>query len=143
MSCQSGMGVTIDFATSSFSAQITGISGGDLIREWYDATHFGSAVGTDFADVRWMEQCPGQLASVSDITVEIIYDMDSLPPIDQVEEVITIQSPPKVGQATGARLVFTGGMSQYNGASFGMKDLRRGQFTLKVTGPPEYTAGAA
>lgn len=140
--CQSGMGVTIDFATTSFSAQVTGISGGDMIREWFDKTHFESAVGTDFAGVRWMEQCPGQLASVSDIVVEILYDMDALPPIDQPAEVITIQSPPKVSQTTGASLVFTGGMSQYNGASFGMKDLRRGQFTLKVTGPPEYTAGA-
>lgn len=141
--CQSGMGVTITFADSAFAGQITGISGGDLVREWFDATHFASAVGTDFADVRWMEQCPGQLASVSDIVVEILYDMDLLPPIDQPEEVITIQSPPKVGQTTGAKLVFTGGMSQYNGASFGMKDLRRGQYTLKVTGPPEFTAGAA
>lgn len=142
MSCQSGMGVTIDFYESAFSAQITGISGGDLIREWYDSTHFGSPAGDDFDGVRWMEQCPGQLASVSDITVEILYDMDAQPPIDQPEEVITIQSPPKIGQTTGASLVFTGGMSQYNGASFGMKDLRRGQFTLKVTGPPEYTAGS-
>ncbi len=143
MTCTTGMGVTITFADSAFSAQVTGLSGGDLIREWYDSTHFESAVGTDFAGVRWMEQCPGELASVSDIVVEIIYDIDALPPIDQPEEVITIQTPLKGAEATaGSKLVFTGGMSQYNGASYGMKDLRRGQFTLKVTGPPEFTAGA-
>ena len=141
--CQSGMGVTIAFEDSAFAGQITGISGGDMVREWYDSTHFGSAVGTDFADVRWMEQCPGQLASVNDIVVEILYDMDLLPPIDQPVEQITIQSPPKIGQATGAMLVFQGGMSQYGGPSLAMRDLRRGQYTLKVTGPPEFTAGAA
>lgn len=140
--CQSGMGVTIAFEDSEFSAQITGISGGDMIREWYDKTHFGSPVGTDFNDVRWMEQCPGQLASVSDIVVEIITDMDVLPPIDQPVEQITIQSPPKTGQTTGAKIVFQGGMSQFNGPSFQMRDMRRGQYTLKVTGPLEFTAGA-
>lgn len=140
--CQSGMGVTIDFATTDFSAQITGISGGDLVREWFDKTHFGSAVGSDFDGVRWMEQCPGDLASVTDIVVEIIFDLDVLPPIDQPAEVITIQSPPKTGQTTGGKLVFTGGMTNYKGASFVMKDLRRGQYTLKVSGSPEFTAGA-
>jgi hypothetical protein len=58
-----------------------------------------------------------------------------------VEE-ITIQSPPKIGQTTGAMLVFQGGMSQYGGPSLAMRDLRRGQYTLKVTGPPEFTAGS-
>jgi hypothetical protein len=141
--CQSGMGVTIVFEDSEFAGKVTGISGGDLVREWYDSTHFGSAAGTDFDGLRWMEQCPGDLGSVNDIVVEILYDMDLLPPIDQPVEEITIQSPPKAGQTTGARLVFQGGMSQYGGASFAMRDLRRGQYTLKVTGPPEFTAGAA
>jgi hypothetical protein len=90
-----------------------------------------------------MEQCPGDLASVNDIVVEILYDMDVQPPIDQPAEEITIQSPPKAGQTTGARLVFTGGMSQYAGPSLQMRDMRRGQYTLKVSGAPEYTAGAA
>ncbi len=140
--CQSGMGVTIAFEDSEFVAKVTGISGGDLIREWFDSTHFGSAKGTDFNDIRWMEQCPGDMASVSDIVVEIQHDIDVLPPIDQPVEQITIQCPPKTGQTTGGKLVFQGGMSQFNGASFTMKDLRRGQYTLKVTGPPEFTAGA-
>ena len=136
------MGVTIAFADSEFEAEITGISGGDLVREWYDATHFGSAKGTDFNDVRWMEQCPGDLASVNDIVVEIKYDIDALPPIDQPAEQITIQCPPKTGQTTGGKIVIQGGMKQYGGPSLTMRDLRRGQFILAVTGPPEFTAGA-
>lgn len=140
---QSGMGVTIVFEDSEFAAQVTGISGGDLIREFFDDTHFGSPVGTDFAGVRWMEQSPGDLASVSDIVVEILFDMDVLPPIDEPLEDITIQSPPKVGQSAGAKLVINGAMSNYKGASFAMKDRRRGQYTIKVNGPPEYTAGVA
>lgn len=135
------MGVTITFEDSAFTAQITGISGGDLVREWYDSTHFGSAVGTTFSDIRWMEQCPGDLASVSDIVVEIIYDIDDTPPIDQPIENITIQAPPKVGQSTGGKIEFSGGMKQYNGASFGMRDLRRGQYTLAVTGELTFTPG--
>lgn len=140
--CGSGMGVTIAFEDSEFAAQITGISGGDLVREWYDKTHFGSAKGTDFNDVRWMEQCPGDLASVNDITVEILYDIDALPPIDQPTEQITIQCPPKAGQTTGGKIVFQGGMKQYGGPSLAMRDMRRGQFILAVTGPPEFTAGS-
>jgi len=141
--CGSGMGVTIAFEDSEFTAKVTGISGGDLVREWFDSTHFGSPVGTDFADIRWMEQCPGDMASVDDIVVEIQYDIDVLPPIDQPVEEITIQCPPKTGQTTGGKLVFQGGMSKYGGPSFTMKDLRRSQYTLKVTGAPEFTAGAA
>lgn len=140
---KTGMGVTIAFATTEFAASITGISGGDLIREFFDNTHFGSAVGTDFSGVRWLEQQPGDLASVSDILVEILYDMEVLPPIDEPLEVITIQCPPGTGQATGPKLVVTGALSNYKGASFAMKDRRRGQYTIKVSGPPEYTAGAA
>ncbi len=140
--CQSGMGATITFATTMFEAQVTGISGGDMIREWFDSTHFGSANGTDFNDIRWMEQCPGDLASMSDIVVEIIHDLEDLPPIDQPAEVITIQAAPLPGDTQGPKLVFTGGMKQYNGASYTMRDLRRGQYTLAVSGPPEFTAGS-
>lgn len=138
----SGMGVTIDFDDSNFNAKITGISGGDLVREWYDKTHFGSAAGTDFDGCRWMEQEPGDLASVNDIVVEILHDIDMLPPIDQPTEQITIQCPPKVGQTTGGKIVFQGGMKQYGGPSLTMRDTRRGQYILAVTGPPEFTAGS-
>ena len=137
----SGMGVTIAFGTSAFLANITGISGGDLVREMYDSSHFGSAVGTDFADVRWMEQAPAEMASVDDIAVEIQFDIDTLPPIDQPIEVITIQCPPKTGQATGGKLVVNGCMKKYGG-SYTMKDIRRGSFIIGVSGPPEFTAGA-
>lgn len=143
MTCPgSGMGVTLTFGTSAFTAEITGISGGDMVREWYDTTHFGSPVGGSFSDVRWMEQCPADMASVTDIVVEIIYDIDATPPIDQPIEAITIQAPPKVGQVTGGKIEFDGGMKQYNGASFGMRDVRRGQYTLAVTGDLAFTPGA-
>lgn len=139
---KTGMGVTITFATTTFAASVTGISGGDLIREFFDNTHFGSPVGTDFDGVRWLQQQPGDLASVGDILVEILYDIEVLPPIDEPLEVITIQCPPGAGQVTGPKLVVTGAMSNYKGANFAMKDRRRGQYTIKVSGAPEFTAGA-
>lgn len=138
---QTGMGVTIDFYDSAFSAQITGISGGELVRDFYDATHFESPVGTDFADLRWMEQSPSDMGSVNDITVEMLWDVDELPPIDQPIEQITLQCPPKTGQSTGCALVFDGGMKQWGG-SFQMRDRRRGTFILAVSGPMEFTPGA-
>ena len=131
---KTGMGVTITFATTTFAASITGISGGDLIREFFDNTHFGSAAGTDFNGVRWLEQQPGDLASVSDIIVEILYDIEVLPPIDEPLEVITIQCPPGPSQTTGPKLVVTGAMSNYKGAGFAMKDRRRAQYTIKEIG---------
>jgi len=135
------MGVTITFGTSAFAAKVTGISGGKMIRDAYDATHMGSAVGTDFGDVRWMEQCPADLASVEDFTIEMLYDLDLLPPIDQAAEAITIQCPPRSGQTTGAKIEFSGFMKEYGG-TFTMRDLRRGQYVLAVTGPLEFTAGS-
>lgn len=137
---QTGMGVTISFYTTLFDACITGISGGELVREFYDATCFDSPAGTDHNDIQWMEQSPADLASVNDITVEMLWDLDEIPPIDQPMETITIQCPPKAGESTGAKLVFTGGMKQWGG-SFQMRDRRRGSFILAVSGPMEFTPG--
>ena len=70
MAGESGMGVTIAFATSLFAGKITGIGGGELVREWYDNTHMSSASGSDHPLLRWMEQVPADLGSVNDFTVD-------------------------------------------------------------------------
>lgn len=139
---QTGMSVTIEFEDSQFEAQVTGIGGGELVREFYDATHFGSPAGTDHNDIQWMEQSPADLGSVNDITVEMLWDLDELPPIDQPIEQITITAPPKVGQVSGATLVFDGGMKQWGG-TFAMRDRRRGSFIIAVSGAMEFTPGAS
>lgn len=138
----SGAGVTLAFATTTtFTPSITGISGGELIRDVYDKTHFGSAVGVDHALLRWREQEAGDFGSVNDFIVDMLYNIDTIPPIDKAPEIITLQCPPKTGQTTGGKIVFTGFLKEFGG-SFVMKDTRRGRFVVCVTGPMEYTAGA-
>ena len=137
-----GMGVTVTFGTSGFTAEITGISEIKMKRDWYERTHFLSPVGTQFDLVRWMEQCPGDIASVDDLTIQMFWDVNTDPPIDQPIETITIQCPAKEGESTGAKLVFQGGMAEYGG-SFEMRAFRAGSFVLKVSGPPEWTPGVS
>jgi len=138
----SGAGVTMLFATSTtFVPKVTGIGGGELAREVYDTTHFLSAAGVDMPLLRWMEKDAGDYGSAADFTVEMLYDIDTIPPLDKASEVITLQCPPKGAQTTGGKLVFTGFLTKYGG-SFGMKDTRRGQFVVAVTGPVEFTAGS-
>lgn len=135
-----GMGVEVTFETSGFTAQITGISDIKMKREWYEKTHFLSPVGTQFDLLRWMEQCPGDIGSVDDITCQMLWNVDTEPPIDEQPEVITFQCPPKPGQSVGAKLTITGGLSE-SGGNFEMKGLRAGSFVIKVTGPPEWDYG--
>jgi hypothetical protein len=101
-----GMGTTIAFATSSFTATITNVDGGDITRNVIDKTHLGTTGSR--------EKMPGDLVDEGDVTFQFQFDPDVQPPISGVVESITITFPIPSGKSTGATLIGTGFISSWS-----------------------------
>lgn len=141
----SGIGTTITFATSAFTAKVKGYSDLGVERPVLDATHMGSAVSATapFAGLIFQEKCPGDLGMVKELKLDVIFNPDdNTVPIAAAEEVITLQFLAKGGDATGPQWIFTGFVSDFN-ASIPHDGLVTGTMTLQVNGEPTWNAGSA
>ena len=137
---RSAAGTTITFATSAFSASVTGLSF-RLNREANECTAFDTVESTEFSDVFFREFDPGDIVEIEDIECEINYNADTTPPINGAKETITIQLRPKSGQSSGASLAFSGFIISY-GADMEFQGKMTGSYTIKVSGQLTHTAGA-
>jgi hypothetical protein len=106
MSAAEGVGLTITFGTSSFSANIIEVSGsGNFQRAKIDATHLGSSTA--------MQYILASLYDPGDVTLKIQWNGDQVPPTDGVAETITITPPLPSGQSTAGTLVFSAGVTGF------------------------------
>lgn len=130
---QNAQGVTITFATSSYTAELVNVELGNSERASLRTSHHGTTGAHTFI--------PADLVDEGDVTVELHGDGDTPPPIDQPVEQITVQFPPKSGQATGARFQGPGFLTTY---SLGgpLDELITGAYTLKWAGAVTRTPGA-
>ena len=92
-----GIGTTIAFATSAFTANITNVDSGDITRNVVDKTHLGTTGSR--------EKMPGDLVDEGDVTFQFQFDPDAQPPIAAAAETITITFPIPAGKSTGATLI--------------------------------------
>lgn len=120
-----GTGTTIAFGTSSWSANILGITGDGASRPAIDTSHMGTSADRTFM--------PGDLTDNGSVGLEFQFDPDEDPPISAAAETITITFPIPSGLTSGATAVFTGFMTDW---SFGvpLEELMTGSATLKVSG---------
>jgi len=126
-----GTGASIAFGTSSFTANITSItpvSGAE--RPAIDTTHLGTTTARTFV--------PGDLVNWGELEVELQFDIDDRPPIDQVAETITITFPLSALGATAATLAGTGFMTNF-GAEVPLEELMSGSYTVKWSGNLTWT----
>jgi len=141
---RSGIGTTIAFATSSFTARVKGYTDLSVERETLDGTHMGTAASTTspFTGLHFKEMCPGDLATVGDLQLDIVFDPDANDlPVAAAEEVITLQFTTVGAQSTGASWVFTGFISKFD-AAVPHDGMITGSITLVVNGEPTWTAGS-
>jgi len=140
-SARSGIGTAITFATSGFTAQVRNYNDIGIERQILDATHMGSAAGTQFTNLIFRETCPGDLGTVKELNVDIIWNPDEVTlPIDQDSEVITLQFKAQGTQTTGAQWIINGYISDFSGA-VPYDDIVTGTITIATNGEPTWNAG--
>lgn len=146
MSARTGIGTTITFGTSGFTALVRNYNDLGVDRAILDVTHMGSSVASSTfngaASGVFREKSPGKLFGVKDMSIDILFDPDTVPPVDEAAETITLQFLPDTGQSTGASFAFSGFISEIS-AAVPYDDLCTATITLAATGEPTWTAGAA
>ena len=103
-------GATLTAGTSSWSADLTGISP-EFSREAVETTHLGTAApgAGKFGNKTFI---PAR-TSGGTCGVEGFYNPDTIPPTDAVTETWTIQYTASGGDSTGASLAFSGFMTNF------------------------------
>jgi len=125
-----GAGIALTF-NSGFFAEILSVDGPSLTRDPVETTHSTSSnnaktfIPSDFYD-------PGEL------TVEINYDPDAEPPIDQAAETVTITYPTPSGGMTGATVAGSGFMTAFTPSS-PIEDRMTATATIKFSGDLTWT----
>jgi hypothetical protein len=98
-----GTGATMTFGTSSYSADILSISGGEASVPVVDTTHMGT---TNSRTAMF-----GDLVTEGEIEVQIAFDPDEPPPLG-TSETVTLTFPIPSGSMNGATFSGTGGISK-------------------------------
>jgi hypothetical protein len=107
-----GYGTTVVFGTSAFSAELLSVDWGGISREAIDVTHMGS--GAPGAGVFGnMEFIPNDISDPGELTMEIHFNPDTLPPIDAVAETVTVTFPLFAGDTTPADWEGSGFVTSY------------------------------
>lgn len=132
MAADVGTGTTITFASSGFTAQITNVSLSDIQRASVDITHMGSTT---------KEYMPGDLVDWGSIEIEILFDPDTWPPIDQAAETVTVTFPIPSGKSSGATAYGSGFLTKESG-TVGLEEAMKMSCTLKWAGAVSFTDAA-
>lgn len=125
-------GMSISYATSSFTAELIGAGNSGVSRKSVDVSHMGTAA-PGAAEYGNMKFIAGRLTDAGSLDVEMHYNPDTIPPIDLAAEVITVTFPLFPGDTTAAKLVFTGFFTSYDEA-YPLDDKMVVSGAIKVSG---------
>ena len=125
-----GTGTTIAFGTSSFSAELLGISQDGMSRPAIDTSHMGTST--------WKTFMPGDLVDNGEVQMEIAFNPDNQPPISAVAETITITFPVPAGSSSGATAAFSGFVTDW-GVQGPLEERMTSTITIKVSGQITWT----
>lgn len=127
-----GTGTTITFGTSGFTAELLAISWSGLTRDTVDVSH----MSTSAPGAGKMANRPflaGKLVDPGEISGSFHFDADKIPPIDGVEELITITFPLIVGDTTPSKWACQGSLTAYD-PDIPLDDKMTAAFTIKLSG---------
>jgi len=113
------VGITIVFADSAFTAEITDVTPPNPSRDSIETSHQGTVDAKSFM--------PADLYDSGEASFDFHFNPDTDPPVDQPTEAITMTFP------SGATWVFSGFMTDY-APDAPLNDKMVGSATLKVTG---------
>lgn len=113
MGADLGTGITIEFLTSGFSAEVLDVQPPGASRETFDASHQGSGVNPGAG--KWGNKpfLFSRLVDAGEASFDIHFDPDDVPPLHAAAEQIRITFPVPTGLSTGAQWTFSGGMTGY------------------------------
>jgi hypothetical protein len=125
MSCSIGTGITIAFATSTFTADVVDFSPiFEQSVEDIDCTHQGSTA---------REFSPSELIDAGECTMSILFEPGVVVPVGAAPEVITITFPFVTTSTTKGNWACTGYISSYS-ATASLEERMEGSVTIKWTG---------
>lgn len=135
-----GTGASISFGTSSFNAEITGFSHSGIERASIDTTQLSTAAatGNDFGSMTFI---PGDLSNPGELSLDIHWDPDTIPPIDGAAETITITFPKVPADATAANFSVSGFVTGFD-YTVPLEDKMTGTVTVKLSSTVTTTAAA-
>ncbi len=128
-----GTGVTITFQ-SGFFAEITDVRVSGYHRDAIETTHATSTNG-------WRTFIPSDLTDVGQIEVDLNFNADDTPPIDQVAEDVTLTFPIPSGSTTGATFKASGFMTDFE-IGVPIDDRMTASATIKYTAAPTWVDAA-
>lgn len=120
-----GTGTTIAFGTSSYGANITGMTIDGEEVPVLDASHFGT---TGFK-----EKIFGELSEPPQINCDMLFDPDEPAPVTGAVETITITFPVPSGMTNGATLAGTGKIISQS-VAVPLEDVMTGQYVVQFDG---------
>ena len=88
-----GTGATVAFSTSAFSASYTNISWSGISRESLASSHLGTT--------GYMTFVPPDLTDPGEVTFDIFFNPDAMPPVRGAVETLTVTAPITTGYMTG------------------------------------------
>lgn len=138
----SGQGITVAFATSSFTASLVFVGRTEQTRGALEDSHLGLASGSEMTFV------PADLIDAGEFVIRFLWNQSfsTFPPITGAAESITITYPLKTGETTGATLAGTGFLTRSAGpdVEINATGVMQGEATVKWNGKtgPTYTAGS-
>mgnify|MGYP000051886027 CR=1 FL=1 len=125
MSCSVGTGITIAFATSTFTADVVDFSPiFEQSVEDIDCTHQGSTA-RDFT--------PSELIDAGECTMTILFEPGVVVPVGAASEEITITFPFVTASTTKGTWVCDGYINNYS-ATASLEERMEGSVTIKWTG---------
>lgn len=127
-----GYGTTITFS-SGFCAQIKSVSWDGMERQELDTTHMTSTSG-------YMTFIPSDLKNVGELSVELLFNPSTSPPITSAAETVTVTFPIPSGGSTAATWACSGFAKSFSQV-IPHDDLMTQTIVIKFSGVPTFTAG--
>lgn len=133
-------GITVVFATSGFTGEIIDAGLGGVSRKSIDVSHMGTAApgATAFGNMPFI---PGRLSDAGELTLELHFNPQTIPPLDLATETVTVTFPLAPGDATPATYVFQGFFTEFSQA-YPLDDKMVVSATVKVDGEIAVTVAA-
>lgn len=130
--------------SSNFFAEVDSVDIDGMERAAIETTHLRTALNTVSSvntDAASRTYIPSDIMSPGQVRISMFHSHSSRPPIDSVEETMTLTAAVQRNQTVGATLVGSAFMTSYS-ISYKLGEKTMATAVLQFTGPVTFTAGS-
>jgi len=140
LAVDSGVGTTITFGTSAFSAEITEVRWTGVARAAFETSHMGTAAPSSnhFGNKTFI---PSKLSDPGSLNLTVHFNAQTNPPIDAVPETITVTWPKAPADTTAATWAASGFVTSFE-VTDQLEAVMVATMTVKLTGNVTMTDAA-